>query len=212
MPAHELNAYVDSLFGREDDLLREFRDTAAAEGLPQIQVPHELSRLLSVLVIQSRARRILEIGTLFGYSATVMARVLPPDGQIMSLELETRHAALARSNLSAAGLAHMVDIWEGPALDSLISLTGRSFDFVFIDADKANYPAYLDHAMSLVLPGSTIVADNVWRGGSVLQDDDDAAIGLARFNRMLADNARLRTAIVPTRGGEDAISISVVVT
>lgn len=212
MTAGSLASYADDLFNVEDALLRGFREEASAQGLPPIQVPGELARILQVLIVQSSARTILEVGTLFGYSSIIMARVLPPGGHITSLEVNPKHVALARSNLQAAGVADRVTIVEGPAVRSLTALSGRNFDFVFIDADKSSYPEYLEHALALTHAGSTIVADNVWRGGRVdhPEPSDVDAVGASRYNRMLAEKPRLLTALIPTRDGADGAAVSVV--
>ncbi len=203
-----IEVYATSLFGEEDAMLSTMRQEAEAAGLPTIQVPLELGRLLAVFA--ARSQRVLEIGTLFGYSTVLMARGLPPDGRITTLEVMPKHAALARSNVERAGLAEKVTIREGTALDTLKTLDGESFDLVFIDADKDSYPQYLDAALALVHPGSIIVADNVWRGGSVLDPQDESTRALAEFSRKLAANTTLASTLVPTRNGADAASVSVV--
>jgi predicted O-methyltransferase YrrM len=207
-----LSAYVRTLYGDEDNSLRDMREDAEEEGLPAIQVPFELGRLLQVLVIQNRAKRILEIGTLFGYSTVLMARALQPGGKITTLEVAPKHAELAAANFKRAGVDDRVEIILGPALDSLQQLEGRIFDFVFIDADKATYPQYLEQALRLTRPGSTIVADNVWREGAVVSPTEGNADieGLARFNQAVAANPRLLTAVIPTRDGRDGTSVSAV--
>lgn len=207
-----LSGYVRTLYGDEDDTLREMRVEAERQGLPAIQVPFELGRLLQVLVMQSRARRILEIGTLFGYSTVLMARVLPPEGNITTLEVAPKHAELAAANFRHAGVDKLVDVLLGPAIESLETLQGQEFDFVFIDADKATYPRYLDQALRLTHPAATIVADNVWRDGAVLAPATGNADneGLAEFNRAVASSPRLLTSVIPTRDGRDGTSVSVV--
>jgi predicted O-methyltransferase YrrM len=209
-----LSGYVETLYGGEDETLREMRAEAEEQGLPAIQVPFELGRLLQVLVMQSRARRILEIGTLFGYSTVLMARVLRAGGKVTTLEVAPKHAALATANFQRAGVAEHVELVLGPALDSLHDLEGQDFDFVFIDADKATYPQYLDGALRLTHPGATIVADNVWRDGAVLAPGAGNADneGLAEFNRAVAASPRLLTSVIPTRDGRDGTSVSVVLT
>jgi predicted O-methyltransferase YrrM len=211
MPDTLLDEYVAGLLGGEDQLLRQIRGEAQELGLPMIQVPQELARLLTVLVHACSARRILEVGTLFGYSAIAMARALPPGGTLISLEANPRHVQLARDNVKRAGLDDRVDIREGPAVDSLGALAGSVFDLVFIDADKASYPDYLEWALRLTRPGGVIIADNVWRAGKVLDPGDDRdAQGASTFNRRLAANGNLAVAYVPTRGGDDAAAIAVV--
>ncbi len=212
MAEPSLAAYTGTLFGEEDELLRSMRLEAEQEGIPLIQVPLELGRLLSLFIVQSKAGRILEVGTLFGYSAVLMARAMPMDGRITTLEFDPHHAEVAARNLQRAGVADRVEIKRGAALESLSALQGETFDLVFIDADKTNYPAYLDWALQLTHPGSVIVADNVWRGGSVLDpsQEDSNSVALRQFNQKLAAETRLICTIVPTKDGADAAAVGVV--
>jgi predicted O-methyltransferase YrrM len=207
-----LSGYVRTLYGDEDDILRDMRASAEEQGIPAIQVPFELGRLLQVLVMQSRAGKILEIGTLFGYSTVLLARALQPGGAITTLEVAPKHAELAETNFTRAGVDERVEIVLGPAIDSLKKLQAGTFDFVFIDADKASYPVYLEHALRLTHPGATIVADNIWREGAVIRPAGGNADneGLAEFNRNVAANTRLLTSVIPTRDGRDGTSVSVV--
>lgn len=205
-----VDQYANALFGGEDALLAAMRTEAEAAGLPRIQVPPEIGRLLTFLIALTRPRRVLEIGTLFGYSTVIMARALPEGGSLVSLEVEPRHADIARHNLVRAGLDDRARIVEGNALDSLRQIAGETFDLVFIDADKISYPAYLEAALRLTRSGSVIVADNVWRGGAVTAPGDDNARGAGRFNEMLAADSRLLSIFVASRGGEDATSVSLV--
>jgi caffeoyl-CoA O-methyltransferase len=205
-----VDQYANDLLGAEDSLLAEMRTRAEAEGLPRIQVPPEIGRLLTFLVTLTRAKRILEIGTLFGYSTLIMARALSEGGSLVTLEVEPRHAEIARRNLDAAGVSGRVRIVEGDALESLAGMSGETFDLVFIDADKATYPAYLAASLQLTHPGSVIVADNIWRSGSVAAPTDDNSLGAAKFNQAVAADRRLLTIVVPSRGGEDATSVSLV--
>lgn len=146
----------------------------AGAGLPQIQVSGLLGGLLSVLTRAAGARRGLEIGTLFGYSAIHLARALGPEGYLVSLERSREHAQVARAAIDRAGLGDQVEIIEGPALDTLAGLDpAEPFDVVFIDADKENNPAYLARALDLTRPGSVIIVDNVVRGGAVVDPDSD---------------------------------------
>ncbi len=207
------DTYIRDLFVREDELLSGFAREAEAAGLPRIQVPPELGRFLSMLVRITGARRVLEIGTLGGYSATWMARALPPEGRIITLEREPRHAEFARSFLERAGVADRVEIVLGTALDSLPRLEASGegpFDLVFIDADKASYPDYLRWALRLTRPGGVIVGDNVWRGGSVLSPETEDARGAAEFNRIAAESPRLEALLFTNRGGQDGFLVAVV--
>lgn len=210
MADESVDQYANSLFGGEDALLRAMREEAEREGLPAIQVPSELGRILTLLILATGAKRVLEIGTLFGYSAVLIGRALPEDGHLTTLEVNPKHAALASRNLEKAGLSNRVTIREGDAHASLAELRGETFDFVFIDADKDSYPEYLQAALELTVPGSVIIADNVWRHGSVVDPQDGAAEGAARFNRDLAAESRLYSTIISTRDGGDAASVSVV--
>lgn len=212
MEQSELSQYVAGLFPQDDATLEALTRRSLEQGLPAIQVPDELARLLQILLVASRSTSVLEIGTLFGYSAIMMARVLPENGRIVTLEANATHASVARANIAEVGLEHKVEVREGRAAEVLKSLSGEIFDFVFIDADKSGYPEYLQWALRLTRPGSLIVADNLWRRGAVLQPEEagDDALGAARFNRMLAEESSLVSTIVPTRDGADAASISVV--
>jgi caffeoyl-CoA O-methyltransferase len=139
-----------------------------------------------------------------------MGRALPPDGHMLCLEVSSKHAQIARDNIAQAGLADRIEVRQGDATDLLPSLQSQTFDFIFIDADKPGYPAYLDWALKLSHPGTSIVADNVWRQGEVTTDADENATTIARFNRLVAENSRLRSVILPTRDGADGVSVSVV--
>lgn len=207
----QIDAYIRDLFVPADPVLDAALHDMKAGGLPTIQVPPELGRLLAILVRTSGAQRILEIGTLGGYSAIWMARALPPDGHLLSLELDPHHADVARGNLARAGLAERVEIRVGAALELLPTLLAEPpFDMVFIDADKPSYPQYLDWALRLVRPRGLIVGDNTLRGGAVLDPADDGARAIDRFNRAAAANPRLDAIILPNRSGNDGMLIAVV--
>ncbi|MDQ3328134.1 MAG: O-methyltransferase [Chloroflexota bacterium] len=210
----QIGAYVRNLCIPADSVLDNFEQDVAGAGMPAIQVPAELGKLLGMLVRLTGARRVLEIGTLGGYSAAWMARSLPLDGKVITLEKSTKHAAFARSFLERAGVAEKVEIIVGAALETLPSLLERedpAFDMAFIDADKAAYPAYLDWSLRLVRSGGVILGDNVLRGGKVLDPGGDADLnGLAEFNRHAASSPLLDTLILPNRGGQDGILVAVV--
>jgi predicted O-methyltransferase YrrM len=208
-----VDIYIHNLFIPDDPALTEAVADATQAGLPMIQVPESLGKLLGLLVRAAGARRVLEIGTLGGYSAIWMARALPPGGSLLSLEVSERHAEVARANLARVGVADRVEVRVGRALDLLPTLAdGEPFDLVFIDADKTSYPDYLDWALRLTHPGSMIVADNVVRGGEVTDPDNAAPDirALDRFNRLAAADPRLDAIIVPNRGGNDGILMAVV--
>ncbi len=187
----------------------------AAAGLPEIDVSPAQGKLLHLLARMVGARRILEIGTLGGYSTIWLARALPPDGRLVTLEYAPAHAAVARANIARAGLGDRVEIRVGAALDSLPGLEPLApFDFVFIDADKANNDAYLDWALRLTRRGSVIVCDNVVRVGRVADaaSADPAILGARRFFERLGAEPRLTATAVQTVGakGWDGFAIAIV--
>jgi caffeoyl-CoA O-methyltransferase len=208
----EVDDYIQGLFPPDEALLHAL-ETSGQEGLPQINVSPNEGRLLYVIASMSGARKILEIGTLGGFSTINLARALPPGGRLLSLEYSPKHAEVARGNIEHAGLGNVVEVRVGPALDSLaeIERSGEGpFDLFFIDADKATYPEYLDWALRLSRPGSVILADNVIRRVTQQANDPDGQ-GIAQFNRRLSEDPRLESIILPiTRETVDGLSISVV--
>jgi predicted O-methyltransferase YrrM len=211
-------AVDDYIVGRlvpdDDGALEAALAANAAAGLPAIDVSPAQGRFLHILAQIAGARRILEIGTLGGYSTIWLARALPPGGRVVTLEAEPAHAAVARSNIARAGLAEVVELHVGPALETLPRLGGAPFDLVFIDADKRNNPGYLDWALRLSRPGTVIVCDNVVRGGGIVDGDaDDPAIaGTRAFFERLGAEQRLTATALQTVGakGWDGFAIAVV--
>jgi caffeoyl-CoA O-methyltransferase len=210
-----LDRYIDGLFAPEDAALTGALEEARAGGLPQIQVSPGQGKLLYLLARLVGARRILEVGTLGGYSAIWLARALPADGFMVTLELEPAHARVAAKSLHRAGLLEKVELIVGPALESLPTLADRGvdpFDLVFLDADKLNYANYFKSIMRMVRPGSLILADNVIRAGTVLDPQhDDPSAGAARdFNAMIAADARLEAIVLQQVGakGHDGLAIA----
>ncbi len=211
-----VDAYLSGLFPSDavlDAILQASRDA----GMPQINVSPVQGRLLHVLALACHARNILEIGTLAGYSAVWMARALPADGRLISLEANPKHANVARASLARAGLADRVEVRLGMALDMLPQLAAEGagpFDLVFIDADKENLTTYFDWSVRLTRPGGLIVVDNVIRGGEVLNASSaDASLqGVRRFNESLAADPRVTATILQTVGskGYDGLAIAVV--
>jgi caffeoyl-CoA O-methyltransferase len=203
--AGALSDYIAELFAPEDTLLQELRAEAGRRGLPEIAISAEVGRLLQVLLVSIGARRVLEIGTLAGYSAIWIARALGPDGRLVTLEIDPARADLARSFLQRAGLADRAEVRVGDALETTAGLVrqGERFDAVFIDADKERYPAYLDHALELVRTGGLILADNALWSGRVLDDpaEDQGTAAVQAFNRAMAGHPRLVSTIVPVRDG-----------
>lgn len=213
-----VDRYVDETFAIEDEALRADIDAGKAAGLPEIQVSPAGGRFLHVLALAVGARRILEIGTLFGYSGIHLARALTADGKLVTLELDPRHADVARRSFAHAGVADRVELRVGPASESLAALAGEGaapFDMVFIDADKPGYPDYLTGSLRLARKGTLIVADNVVRGGAVADaaSADENVRGVRRFNAMLAAEPRLRAGVLQTVGvkGYDGFALAVVV-
>lgn len=188
---------------------RALRDATTA-GLPEINVSPNEGKLLYLLAKISSARRILEIGTLGGYSTLWLASALPADGRLITLELDPHHAAVARKNLDRAGLLPKVEIQIGDARQSLAKLE-PPFDLVFIDADKEGYLDYFDSAMKLTRPGSLILADNVIRNGRVLEDPpaDPGTRVIRELNHRLATDPRLETILLPIlRENIDGLAIA----
>src|SRR5215218_4771210 len=210
----EIDAYVEKLFAPRDAALEAALDESRRAGLPEIQVSPNEGVLLGLLAQMAGARRILEIGTLGGYSAIHFARTLPEDGALISLEIDEHHAGVARKNVERAGLDSKVEIRVGDARERLAELVENDegpFDLVFIDADKEGYPEYLEWAMRLSRPGSLILGDNAIRGGSVLDPQDDSARATREFNERLAEDSRLSAIVLPLiRERIDGLAIALV--
>jgi predicted O-methyltransferase YrrM len=189
----------------EDDALAATLANNEAQGLPPIDVSPAQGKMLFLLAQVAGARRILEIGTLGGYSTIWLARALPDGGELVTLELEAHHAAVARANLDRAGVSDKVEIRVGPAADSLAAMTGEApFDFVFVDADKQNNAHYVEEAIRLGRPGTTIIVDNVVREGGVLDadSDDERIIGTRALFDMLSADVRVDATAVQTVGAK----------
>lgn len=197
--------YIAAKLLGEDDALAATLANNAANGLPPIDVSAAQGKMLFLLAQIAGAKRILEIGTLGGYSTIWLARALPDDGEMVTMELEAHHADVARANLERAGVAGQVDIRIGLATDSLAAMTDEPpFDFVFIDADKQNNAHYVHEAIRLGRPGTTIVVDNVVREGGVLEiaSDDEKIIGTRALFDMLEAEPRLDATAVQTVGAK----------
>lgn len=213
-----LRAQIDrelvARFAQEDPALAGANARGMAAGMPAIQISPLQGKLLHVLALACHARKILEVGTLAGYSGTWLARALPADGKLITLELSETHARIARQTFAEAGVAERVDVRVGPALETLPTLQAEApFDLVFIDADKMGYPDYLTWAIALSRPGTIIVADNVIRAGRVFQTPppDENAAGAAAYNTLLVANPRLVSVAFPMDDdATDGFAISVV--
>ena len=200
-----VDAYISDRLLGGDPALSAALAANAAGGLPDIDVSPAQGRMLHLFARMAGARRILEIGTLGGYSTIELARALPTDGKLISLEIDPHHADVARNNVAKAGLGDRVDIRTGPALDSLqamIAANEAPFDFVFIDADKQNNPAYVRAALAMSRPGTTIVVDNVIREGGVLDaaSGDERIQGTRRLFEEVGRELRLTATAVQTVG------------
>jgi predicted O-methyltransferase YrrM len=199
---------VDAFWERhllaDDAVLDAALADARAAGLPAAEVSPSQGRLLYLLARSHGARRILELGTLAGYSTIWLARALPPDGRVVTLEREPAHAAVARANLERARLADRVELHVGPALETLPRLEGERFDLAFLDADKASADADLDQVLELLRPGGMLIADNVVRGGSVIGSGpgDPSTEGIRRLAARLAAEPRLEATAIQTVGAK----------
>ncbi len=202
---------LDEVFNRvlhtEDDALRAARESAAAADMPAIEVSAQHGRLLSLLARMAGAKRVLEIGTLAGYSTINLARGVGPDGRVVTLEFNPRHAEVAAKNFERAGIADRIEIIVDTALDALPRLAerGEAFDMFFIDADKENNVGYVEWAVKLGRPGSVIVVDNISRMGRVLDpaDDDHQAKAIRDMLDMMGSSPHLDAAAIQTVGTKD---------
>jgi predicted O-methyltransferase YrrM len=212
-----VDKYITDRLAPPDEILDGAQKASAEAGLPAISVSAAQGKLLSLYARMIGAKRILEIGTLGGYSTIWLGWALPIGGRIVTLEADPKHAAVARANIAKAGLGDAVEVRIGKALDLLPDVAADypgAFDLFFIDADKANIPAYFEWAVKLSRPGSVIVVDNVVRGGKIL---DAASVdlnvqGVRRFYEMLASNARVSATAIQTVGvkGYDGFALAVV--
>jgi predicted O-methyltransferase YrrM len=193
--------YIDGLFEPPDEALDAALRASAAAGLPDIQVTPSQGHFLQIVARLTGARRILEIGTLGGYSTIWLARALAPGGRLTTLEVEPRHAEVARANLMRAGVSEVVDVRVGAALETLPRLEGP-FDFTFIDADKVNTPEYFAWAVKLSRPGSVVVVDNVVREGALADaaSGDVAVRAMRRFLEQAAREPRVSMTVLQTVG------------
>ncbi|MFE4393047.1 MULTISPECIES: O-methyltransferase [Streptomycetaceae] len=202
-----VDAYFSEQLVGHDPVLEGATAAADAAGLPKIAVAPNQGKLLHLLAVTQGAKRILEVGTLGGYSAIWLARALPADGTLLTLELDPRHAEVARGNLAAAGLAGVAEVRVGRAADSLAELVEQGvepFDLVFIDADKPSNPEYFRRALQLTRPGSLIIVDNVVRGGAVADADstDPAVVGTRALHELIAAEPTVTATSVQTVGSK----------
>jgi predicted O-methyltransferase YrrM len=199
-----VDAYFEQQLMPPDAVLEAALQASEAGGLPSIQVSASQGKLLHLLALAQGARRILEVGTLGGFSTLWLARALPADGHLVTLELEPRHAEVARANFARAGLSERIELKVGAALDTLARLQAERvapFDFVFIDADKPNNVGYVQAALQLSRVGTLVVVDNVVRGGAVVAQSHDAAVeGVRRMAEWIRHEPRLSATVIQTVG------------
>jgi predicted O-methyltransferase YrrM len=214
----EVDGYVTDLLVKPETALEEALALSAAAGLPAINVSAPQGKFLHLIARAIGAKRILEVGTLGGYSTIWLARALPDDGKLVTLEFEHKHAEVARRNMTRAGLDRKVELRVGPANESMAALSSEGaapFDLIFIDANKEGYPEYLLLAMKLARVGSLIVADNIIRKGEVIDanSSDERVQGVRRFNELVAAEPRLSATAIQTVGskGYDGFTIALVI-
>jgi len=213
----DVDGYVETLLVHEDEALRSALADSAAAGLPPIALTASQAKLLHLIARVQGAGSVLELGTLGGYSTIWLARALPRDGRLVTLELEPGYAEVARANIARAGLSELVEQRVGRALDSLRELAGEGagpFDLIFIDADKAGTPEYFEWALELSRPGSLIITDNVVRGGALVDaaSDDPGAQGMRRFHELLGAAPGVTGTTIQTVGakGYDGFTVALV--
>ncbi|QNK63236.1 O-methyltransferase [Pedobacter sp. PAMC26386] len=213
----KVDQYISNLLAPEDQVLQDTIKSLDEEGFPQISVTSNHGKFLQVMAVLSNAKKILELGTLAGYSTIWLARALPEDGKLITIEVEKQHSNLARKNIEKAGLSDKVDFRVGKAIEILPRLLEDNegpFDLIFIDADKPPYTEYFEYALRLSRPGTVIICDNVIREGKVLDENttDEKVKGVQRFNKMLQGNKDVTATIIQTVGVKehDGIAIAVV--
>ena len=207
-----IDSYIEGLFASPDAVLEGALLRARRAGMPEIHVSPNEGKLLQLLAEIVGAKRILEVGTLGGYSTIHLARALPKGGSLVTLELDECYADIARENIAVASLEDRVEVRVGDArklLASMVESGEGHFDLTFIDADKGSYPEYLERAVRLSRSGSLILADNTIRGGSVIEPEDELARTTQKFNETLAKDSRLSTLILPLiRESVDGLAIA----
>jgi caffeoyl-CoA O-methyltransferase len=207
---HAYNDYIASLFAPQDSALRETLGEMERESLPGINVSAVEGKLLQLLALAIGAKRILEVGTLGGYSGIHLARALPEDGRLITLEIDPHHADVARRNFERAGIGHKVEIRVGPASEALRQLTAAGeppFDLIFIDADKGGYEEYLQQSLPLLREGGLLLGDNTLPDAVLTQEES----GTKRYNAAVAQNPELTTIVIPIlrQHGMDGLTVSV---
>jgi caffeoyl-CoA O-methyltransferase len=212
-----VDQYISQLFHDEDDCLKTTEESIIQSGIPQISVSPNQGKFLHILAKLCNAKKILEMGTLGGYSTIWMARALPENGKLVTVEIDKKHAEVAQQNFNRCGLASKIEIRLGKAIDILPQLKTEGagpFDMIFIDADKPPYTEYFKWALQLSRPGTLIIADNVIREGKVLlgEDPDEMVTGVKRFNKFLSQCNDVTATIFQTVGAKehDGMAIAIV--
>jgi caffeoyl-CoA O-methyltransferase len=202
-----IDQYISQLFAPEDDALRHIQAEANRNNMPEISIQPFEGRLLQFLAQMVNAKKIVEIGTLAGYSAAWLARSLPADGKLITLDVSEKHANVAKANLANAKLSDKVEVRQGDARELLKKLSAEApFDLVFIDADKDSYPFYLDWAIENVRQGGLIAAHNALRHGKIVAPDNDLDRAMVEYNKRIAEDSRLSSFILAVGDGM-AVSI-----
>ncbi|WP_285056507.1 O-methyltransferase [Pedobacter ginsengisoli] len=204
----KVDGYISQLLAPEDEVLRQTIKSLDEAEMPQISITANQGKFLQVIALMCNAKKILELGTLGGYSTIWMARALPADGKIVTVEFDPHHASIARKNIENAGLLEKVDLRVGKASEVMEQLkeSGEiNFDLIFIDADKPPYKEYFEAALDLARPGAVIICDNVIREGKVLDENssDDRVAGVRRLNQMLSENTKVTATILQTVGAKE---------
>lgn len=199
--------YYQDLIIKPDPRFEKILEVSNKEGLPTIQIPPSLGAFLELLIRGMGAKRVLEIGTLGGYSTAWLASGLPEDGHLISLEIDPKHAAVAKKNLSLFEFGDKVNIKVGKALESLSNMVEANlepFDLIFIDAEKSQYKSYLDWSLKLSRPGTVMIADNVVRRGEVINEtsNDSSVLGIREFNQSISEQSRLKATVLQTVGAK----------
>ncbi|WP_080779529.1 O-methyltransferase [Chryseobacterium phocaeense] len=213
----KVDQYISNLVAPEDEILQQTIASLDKASMPQISVTATQGKFLQLMLLTCKAKRVLELGTLGAYSTIWMARAIPADGKVITVEFDPHHAQVASENIAKAGLSDKIDLRIGKAMDVLNELIAKgeeAFDFIFIDADKPPYAEYFELALQLSHPGTMIICDNVIREGKVLDENttDERVKGVQRFNQLLADHPKVTATIMQTVGAKeyDGMAIAVV--
>lgn len=212
----KVDNYISDLLAPEDKVLTDTIKSLDAEGIPQQSVSANQGKFLQIMMVACNAKKVLELGTLGGYSTIWIARALPKNGKVITIELDKHHGEVAQRNIDNADLSQKVDLRVGKALDILpqiIAENGDPFDMIFIDADKPPYTEYFDYALQLSRPGTLIICDNVIREGKVLDNNskDEKVQGVQRLNKMLSNNKKVTATILQTVGVKDYDGVAIAV-